>query len=161
MRHSTHHFGSRFVLVALLATALGWTVAAGASMTTSSRTARGGFAFASDYTAPLNASKSAEISQLTYHGAIHGIAIDDGTQTIQSNGSFAGRGIEYCSACSLAGKTGAFTAKYKYSGSGTTYSGTLTFTRGFGKLAGLTGGGAFKGNVQTNSNTYVYRYKLS
>lgn len=145
---------------ATLATVVGTASATGAAPATSS-VARGHFAFASDFTATLRGSTTnAEIAQFTYKGTITGVSIDYGTQQIKSNGSFSGRGSEYCAACTIAGKAGAFTATFTYSGSGVTYTGHLKITRGFGKLAGLGGGGTFKGNVATNSNTYVYHYTL-
>jgi hypothetical protein len=135
-----------------------------ASATTVARTrtsvARGHFSFATDFTEPLHGGNNAEIAQFTYKGALAGVSIDYGTQTVNSDGSFAGRGTEYCADCTIGGKAGAFTATFTYSGSGVTYTGHLKFRRGFGKLAGLRGGGEFDGNVSTNSNTYAYHYTL-
>ena len=82
-----------------------------------------------------------------------------GTAVVRSNGSFSGHGTELCDPCAIGGKRGAFTATYSYSGSGTTYSGTETFTRGFGGLAGLTGGGSCKA-TSNNVQTYTYTYRL-
>jgi hypothetical protein len=135
-----------------------------ASATTAARTtasvARGHFSFATDFTEPLHGGDNAEIAQFTYKGALTGVSIDYGTQTVHSNGSFQGRGTEYCANCTIRGRAGAFIATFAYSGSGVTYTGHLKFTRGFGKLAGLRGGGTFKGNVSTNANTYAYDYTL-
>jgi hypothetical protein len=144
---------------ATVAAALGIASASTAARTTTS-IARGHFGFATDFTVPLRGSTNVEIAQFTYKGTLTGVSIDYGTQTIKSNGSFSGRGTEYCGDCTIAGKSGAFTATFTYSGSGVTYTGHLKFARAFGKLAGLSGGGTFKGNVSTNSNTYAYRYTL-
>jgi hypothetical protein len=142
-------------LVAVLGIASATTVAR-----TSASVARGHFSFATDFTEPQQHGTNAEIAQFTYKGTLAGVSIDYGTQTLHSGGSFAGRGTEYCADCTIRGKAGAFIATFTYSGSGVTYSGHLRFTRGFGKLAGLSGGGAFSGNLSTNSNTYAYRYTL-
>lgn len=135
-----------------------------ASATTTARTrtsvVRGHFSFATDFTIPIHRGNNAEIAQFTYKGALAGVSIDYGTQTVNSNGSFAGRGTEYCADCTIRGKAGAFIATFSYSGSGVTYTGHLKFKRGFGKLAGLKGGGVFSGNVSINSNTFAYDYTL-
>ena len=146
------------VVVAVLTPGLG--LAASASTPATTSTAIGSFTFQSDYSVSVSGGTSTEISELTYRGGLAGIAIDRGTENTFANGSFAGSGTEYCAACTIAGHAGAFTATYSYWGSGITYSGVETFTEGFGKLAGLQGGGSFKGNVQTNTNTYVYSYTL-
>jgi hypothetical protein len=154
MKH--HSFVRAGVLATLAATAVVSTAFAGGAGTTGAGT----FTFASDYTAAQSKSLNVEISQFTYKGALAGIAVDYGTMSAAADGSFKGSGKEYCAACTIGGKTGAFTAEYTYSGSGVTYRGRLTFTRGYGKLAGLEGGGSFGGNVKTNANTYRYSYTL-
>ena len=63
-----------------------------------------------------------------------GPAIDTGTIVVRSNGSFSAHGTELCDPCTIGSKTGAFTATYSLSGSGKTFAGTETFTRGSGKL---------------------------
>jgi hypothetical protein len=125
-----------------------------ASTPTKSRTAAGSYTFISQFTARPNG--GAAITELKYKGGVTGIAVDTGTEINHSNGSFAGSGTELCASCTVGGKKGAFIAHYVFSGSGATYSGTETFTRGFGGLAGLGGGGRFKGN--NNTNTYSYSY---
>jgi hypothetical protein len=155
MRTPTRYLGAGLVLAATLAVGLGSSQAAAGSKRTS--IAQGTFKFATDFFSTTSGT-AAEISQLTYKGAITGVAIDKGTAQLVK--SFSGNGTEYCADCTIAGKRGAFIATYKYSGSGNTYSGTQTFTKGFGKLAGLKGGGTFKGNIKTNSNTYKYHYTL-
>jgi hypothetical protein len=154
----TRHWFMGAILAAALTPGLG--LAASASTPATTSTARGTFTFQSDYTTPLSNIMSTEISGLAYRGTLAGVAIDRGTENTFANGSFAGSGTEYCAACTIAGHAGAFTASYIYWGSGVTYSGVETFTEGFGKLAGVQGGGSFKGNVQTNTNTYVYNYTL-
>ncbi|HXW81988.1 MAG TPA: hypothetical protein VEJ84_20995 [Acidimicrobiales bacterium] len=147
---------------AVIATGLsvGLGLEASASTPDASSSASGSFTFQSDYTNVLARGISSEISQLTYSGTLAGIAIDRGTENTYANGSFTGTGTEYCAACTIGDASGAFTATYIYWGSGNTYSGAETFTQGFGKLAGLVGGGSFKGNVQTNANSYEYTYSL-
>jgi hypothetical protein len=124
------------VLATLAATASVSTAFAGGA----GSTAAGTFTFASDYTAAKTKSVNIEISQFRYRGALAGVAVDYGTMSAAADGSFKGSGSEYCAACTVGGKTGAFTAEYTYAGSGVTYQGRLTFTRGYGKLAGLEGG---------------------
>ena len=154
----TKHWLTPAVVVAAMTPGLG--LAASASTPAATSNATGSFTFQSDYTVAVSGGTSTEISQLTYRGALAGMAIDRGTENTFANGSFAGTGTEYCAACTIAGHAGAFTATYIYWGSGVNYSGVETFTEGFGKLAGIEGGGSFKGNVQTNTNTYVYSYTL-
>jgi hypothetical protein len=146
------------VVIAVAGVASGF--AQGASASSKTHVAAGSFRINTDYKATN--SGGAEISSGSYTGALVGAAIDTGTAVVGSNGSFSGHGIELCDPCAIGGKTGAFTAtySYSYSGSGKTYSGTETFTRGFGKLAGLTGGGSFKGNVNATVQTYSYSYHL-
>ena len=129
-----------------------------ASASSKPQVAAGSFRINNDYKA--TSSGGPELSWGTYKGALAGTALDSGTAVMRSNGSFSGHGTELCDPCTIGGRTGAFTATYSYSGSGTTYSGTETFTRGFGKLAGLTGGGSFKGTVNSNLQSYSYSYRL-
>ena len=98
----------------------------------------------------------------TYTGGLTGSVIDTGTLVVRSNGSFSGHGIEVCDPCTIAGRTGAFTATYSYSssGSGGAFSGTEVFTRGFGHLAGLAGGGSFRSSSNANVQTYSYSYRF-
>jgi hypothetical protein len=98
-------------LAAVLGVASATTVAR-----TSTAVARGHFSFATDFTKPLRGGKNAAIGQFTYQGGVTGVSIDYGTQTVNSNGSFAGRGTEYCVDCSIRGKAGAFIATFTYSG---------------------------------------------
>ncbi len=151
------HLSLRNVVAIASAVALAAFGALGAGAST---TAEGTFAFASDYTSAVTKSKSMELSQFTYKGPLAGVGVDRGTVWTSSNGSFRGSGTEYCAACTLDGKSGAFIASYTYAGSGVTYHGTLTITRAFGKLARLRGGGTFAGNVKTNANTYSYSFTL-
>ena len=157
MRYLTRYFTAAIAFATAMALGLGSGVAARTNA--KSMTASGTFTGQSDLFSGTSGTV-AEISQSTYKGAITGVAIIYGTASFQSGGSYSGKGTEYCAACSIAGKSGAFTATYKYSGSGRNYTATLSFTHGFGKLAGLTGGGTFKGNLATNSNTYDYHYTL-
>jgi len=143
-----------------LAALLAALAATGALATGTGSTASGRFAFASDYTAAKTKQVNIEISQFTYKGELAGVGVDYGSMSIAADGSFKGSGTEYCAACTIGGKVGAFTATYTYTGSGATYQGRLTFVRGYGKLAGIRGGGTFGGNVKTNANTYTYSYTL-
>jgi hypothetical protein len=158
MRRLSCGFGAGIAVVAV--SALGAGLSSAASTASKSSVVAGKFAIATDFFSALSSTKNAEISQLKYTGALTGVAIDNGRETNHSNGSFVGAGTEYCAACTIAGKSGAFIASYRYSGSGNAFSGTLTFTSGFGKLAGLKGGGTFKGNIATNSGAYRYHYTL-
>lgn len=158
MRHPTRYFATAITVATTLALGLGSSVAAGTNAR--STTASGSFKYQSDFFSKPSNGTSIEISQITYSGAVTGIAVSNGTATLQSSGSFSGKGTFYCASCTIAGKHGAFIATYKYSGSGNAYSATLTFSRGFSKLAGLKGGGSFRGNIATNSNTYTYHYTL-
>lgn len=157
MKHSSV---TRLAVGTTLAGAAAALAASAAFGTPRGSTADGNFAFASDYTVAKTKTVNIEISQLTYRGALAGVGIDYGTMSVAADGSFKGSGTEYCAACTIGGRTGAFTADYAYTGSGATYQGHLTFTRGYGKLAGLEGGGTFRGNVKTNANTYSYGYTL-
>ena len=154
----TRYLVAGAVVAGALSTGFGFQ--ASASTPAASSKATGSFNFQSDYTSAAVNGISSEISQLTYSGTLVGIAIDKGTENTYANGSFTGSGTEYCAACKIGGYSGAFIATYIYWGSGNTYSGAETFTQGFGKLAGLVGGGSFKGNVQTNTNSYQYTYSL-
>ena len=152
-KHATYRLTAVAVAVALSG------AAQGATTSNKAGTATGSFKTNNDYTATKTG--GAELSSLSYHGALAGTAVDTGTTAFHSNGSFVGHGTEVCDPCTIAGKTGGFTAMYTYSGTGVTYTGRLVFTRGFGNLAGLTGSGTFKGNVTTNTNSYSYAYHLS
>ena len=157
MKYPTRYFTVAIALAAALSLALGSSVAARTNA--KSTTATGTFKFQSDFFSGTSGTVT-EISQLTLKGAITGVEIDQGTATLHSGGSFTGQGTEYCASCTIAGKRGAFMATYKYSGSGNSYTGTETYTRGFGKLAGLKGSGTFQGNIATNSNSYTDHYTL-
>jgi hypothetical protein len=149
----------RAIAVLLLVGAAGVAFASSASSNPGTNVT-GTFSFQSDYTAPLTKTKSSEISQFTYDGPLAGTCVDTGTLTVGKSGAFRGQGREFCGNVTLSGKAGAIIARYTYAGSGTTYHGRLTFTRGFGDLAGLKGGGPFSGDVSTNSNQYDYTYSL-
>jgi hypothetical protein len=143
------------VLVVVAGLSAGLVQAAGAS--SKLQVATGRFSVKTDFRA--TPAGGAELSSGTYAGGLAGSVIDTGTAVVRSNGSYSGHGMELCDPCAIGGKTGAFTATYRYSGSGTTFSGTETFTRGFGKLAGLAGGGSFKA-TSPNSETYSYSYRF-
>ena len=136
------------VAFAVVATGL----AQGAGKSRKSRVASGTYAVSNSYSATPQG--GAAIASLTYKGALTGTGIDSGTEVISSGGFFSAHGTEFCDPCTIDGKTGAFTATYKISASPGKFSGTETFTRGFGKLAGLTGGGTF------TVNTYRYSYRF-
>jgi len=148
--------GAWLVAIAVLAGATG--LVGGASASTGEHVADGSFRVKSDYKA--TSTGGAEISLGTYSGSVVGTAVDTGTSVVRADGSFSGYGTELCDPCAIGGRTGAFIATYRYSGSGTTYSGTETFTRGFGKLAGLSGGGKFAGTVSSGAQRYAYSYRL-
>jgi hypothetical protein len=94
-----------------------------------------------------------------YKGSFTGTFTESGTQVIHKNEPYVGWGIETCAAsCSIRGRTDAWSATYYYAGRGSTYTGSLTFTVGYGKLAGLRGGGSFSSNAK--GNVYSYKYKL-
>lgn len=151
--------GAALAAVAVSAVGAGLSSAAGTA--SKSSVATGSYAIVTDFFSPLSSGKDAEILSLKYKGGLAGVAIDNGTHTFNpTTTAFSARGTEYCAACTLGGKSGAYIATFTYSGSGNTYSGRLTFTRGFGKLTRLKGGGTFKGVVSTNTNTYRYHYTL-
>jgi len=146
-------------LVAIAVVCCASALVGGASASTGEpHVADGSFRVKSDYKA--TSTGGAELSWGTYSGTVVGTAIDTGSSVVRANGSFSGYGTELCDPCAIAGKAGAFIATYRYSGSGTTYAGTETFTRGFGKLAGLSGGGKFAGTVSSNAQRYAYSYRL-
>lgn len=97
---------------------------------------------------------------LAYEGGLTGFASDGETFVVHSDGTFEGRGIEVCTACTIGGRTGDFVAAFDVAGgpSFTDFSGTLTFLCGAGGLAGLRGGGHFVGTAA--GNTYSYRYRF-
>jgi hypothetical protein len=139
---------------------LAFTVNHGASASPASTSIHGTFTFQSDFFGKSTSSTVPEISQLTYKGPLAGIAIDSGSSTSTASGAFSGSGTEYCAACTIGTKTGAFIATYRYAGSGNTYKGSETFVRGFGDLVEIKGGGTFEGTISTNSNTYRLTYTL-
>jgi hypothetical protein len=99
-----------------------------------------------------------EVLPLTYHGGLSGIAIDTDTFVVHHDGSYVGIGTEVCASCSIGGRTGTLIASFLFAGSGSTYAGTLLFTRATGGLAGLHGGGTFKGTATSQTYAYTYRF---
>ena len=145
-------------VVAVAAIAAVWLVIQAASASSNPHVAAGRFTIKTDYTA--TPAGGAEIVSGTYTGGLVGTAIDTGTMVVRRNGSFSAHGTELCDPCTIGSKTGAFTATYSVAGSGRTFAGIETFTRGFGKLAGLAGGGRVKGTVNSSVQTYSYSYRL-
>ena len=146
------------VLVAAAGLSTGLVQAAGAS--SNLRVAKGNSSVESDFKATPTG--GAELIAGTYTGGLTGSLIDTGTVVVRSDGSFSGHGIEVCDPCAIGGRTGAFTATYSYrsSGSGSTFSGTEVFTRGFGHLAGLAGGGSFRSTANPSVQIYSYSYRF-
>jgi hypothetical protein len=94
-----------------------------------------------------------------YFGDLSGLFTDTDTFVTRADGSFQGHGTEVCTGCTLAGRTGDFTATFNLQGTATgtpSHSGTgghLTFISSSGGLAGLHGQGTFTGAL-----TYAYAY---
>jgi hypothetical protein len=125
-----------------------------------SATVHGTFSTFTDYAilvGPAASSRyNSELSGGAYHGGVSGAFTDYGTEIVGKNGSLTGWGTELCPvSCKIGGRKGGFSATYYYSGNG----GTLTFTAGYGGLAGLTGGGTFF-YPASGPPTYSYSYKL-
>jgi hypothetical protein len=103
-----------------------------------------------------------EIATIDYSGDLTGLAPDTDTVLTYKDGSFRAHGTEVCTACTLGGSPGGFTAVFTYAGSPTAtgfqFTGHLTFTSGSGGLAGLHGQGTFQGNEV--GNTYSYNYSF-
>jgi hypothetical protein len=141
-------------IVAALATAvpcalvLGVTASATGETTTTS-TATGTFAIPTDYTPIIRAHLDHDFADVIYKGDVNGTAIDYGTFDPTT---FSGSGTEYCVVCTIGGKKGGYTATYRFAGNA---PGVLSFTRGFGGLTGLEGGGTF-----TSKGAYNYHYTL-
>lgn len=93
-----------------------------------------------------------------YAGGLSGTAIDDYTLIVHPDGSVNGKGIETCSACTIGGRTGGYSATFALQGTVTQVSGRLTFQTGTGELAGLHGGGGFEGGA---TGTYTYEFLFS
>jgi hypothetical protein len=126
---------------------LGVTGSATGQTTTS--TATGTFALPTDYTPATKEHLDDDFAQVIYKGDVTGTAIDYGTFDPVT---FSGSGTEYCVVCTIGGKTGGYTASYRFAGNA---PGVLSFTRGFGGLTGLEGGGTF-----TSKGAYNYHYTL-
>jgi hypothetical protein len=101
----------------------------------------------------------AETYHIVYTGDLTGTTDTTDTLLVYKDGSFKGTGVEACQACTLAGKTGGYTAVFSYKGAPTgQFEGHLTFIDATGGLAGLHGHGTFGGNDIVN--TYSYNYSL-
>jgi hypothetical protein len=90
-----------------------------------------------------------------YSGGLNGIAVDDYALIVRADGSVTGQGTETCSACTIGGRTGDYTATFALRGTTAHVSGRLTFQSGSGGLAGLHGGGTFEGGV---TGSYAYDF---
>ncbi len=107
----------------------------------------------------------AETLTLAYAGDLTGPAVDTDTLLVLKNGTFSSHGTEVCTACTLAGITGDFSAVFTLTGFTPDgfvhfqYSGHLTFVGGAGGLAGLRGQGTFQGTEL--GNTYSYNYSFA
>ncbi len=100
-----------------------------------------------------------EVDTDVYAGDLIGAATDRYTLRVFANGSFTGEGTEVCHSCTLGGRTGGFTARFRFTGSGNNYTGTETFIRGTGGLRGLRGGGSFRGTASGNTYSYAYHFE--
>lgn len=145
-----------FALFALLA------LGAGSATASPPATVSGSFTIQTDTFTPIRnagcVSFANEAATLVYTtGGLSGPATDTDLSITYCDGSFAGvHGIEICSACTLDGRTGDFTAEFVYSGSGVNYSGSFTVLNATGGLAGLHLQGTFQGDA--SGNTYSYNY---
>lgn len=96
-----------------------------------------------------------------YTGDLVGTATDVNYIVVHADGSFESFATEVCTGCTLAGRTGNFTANYFIIGAdfdNLIYTGYFAFTGGSGGLAGLNGFGTFGG---ANADfSYSYRYRL-
>jgi hypothetical protein len=91
-----------------------------------------------------------------YSGGLSGVAVDNYTLIVHADGSVVGHGTETCSACTIGGRSGAYTAIFTLQGTTAHVSGHLTFQSGSGGLVGLHGGGGtFEGGA---SGTYSYEF---
>jgi hypothetical protein len=102
------------------------------------------------------------VGQIPYSGDLSGLSDNTESDVAHSDGSYHGHGTNSCTACTLGGRAGGFTAVYEITGSNyfTTqapFQGHLTFTGGTGGLAGLHGGGTFQGDASGNTS-YSYTY---
>jgi len=136
-------------------------VGTGSATATPPATATGSITFLSDTFTPIRTSGCVtfanEAATLVYAGDLTGNASDTDLSITYCDGSFAGvHGIEVCSACTLDGRTGDFTAEFVYKGSGANYAGTFTVLNASGGLAGLRLQGTFEGDA--SGNTYSYNY---
>lgn len=131
-------------------------------------TATGSFTILTDNFTPIRTADgntfAAETATLVYtSGALTGPAVDTDTSITYKDGSFKGvHGVEVCTGCTLAGRTGDFTAVFTYAGvptaTGFKYSGPFTVISATGGLAGLHLQGTFQGNEV--GNTYSYHYSF-
>jgi hypothetical protein len=138
---------------------------AGSAAAGPSVTVTGSFTILSDTFTPIRnagcVAFASEASTLMYTtGGLIGPAADSDLSITYCDGSFAGvHGIEICSACTLDGRTGDFTAEFVYKGSATSYSGSLTVLKATGGLAGLHLQGTFQGDASGNSYSYSYHFQ--
>lgn len=154
----------KFSSIAVLVVAMAVVLASTASGSGRWGTATGTFTVLSENYTPIGTvgddSFFNGVLTLAYEGGLTGPAADSETFVISSDGTFAGRGVEVCTGCTIAGRTGDFAAVFTLSGgpSFMQFSGTLKFICGSGGLAGLRGGGHFVGTDA--GNTYSYRYRF-
>ena len=99
-------------------------------------------------TADSNTTFSA-VDLVTFTGALSGQATDTYTFTVHPDGSVTGHGVETCSACTIAGRTGGYTQVFNFTATPNfaTFEGHFTFTSATGGLAGLQGEGTFQGTT--------------
>jgi hypothetical protein len=79
--------------------------------------------------------------KLIYSGDLSGTTTNTGIEVVHPDGSVTGPGTETCGSCTLDGRTGGFTAVFYFDLANNMTSIPFIFTRGFGGLRGLTGGG--------------------
>jgi hypothetical protein len=103
-----------------------------------------------------------EVDTDTYTGGLVGAATDMYTvRSVLANGSETGHGTEVCDSCTIGGRTGGYTAIFNFTipAGGGPFTGTETFIRGTGLLAGLHGGGSFQGSGIVNTYSYSYHFE--
>jgi hypothetical protein len=122
-------------------------------------TARGTFAFQSRTLTPAGTAGDGaavfdEAATIAYSGDLTGVVVATDKVVVRPDGSLSGRGSETCSACTIAGRTGGFTAVFEFSGNADHVTGRERLVSATGELAGLRVDGTFEAGP--GGNTYAF-----
>jgi hypothetical protein len=103
------------------------------------------------------------VDTVAFTGGIDGTVTDTYTFTVHPDGSINGHGIETCGACTIGGRSGAYTEVFSFTATANfaTFEGTFTLLTSSGGLSGLRGQGTFQGGGFSETIRLNYQFEPS